>query len=73
MPDVRSADQGGCGSRARDIRMRKKQQGGSMSRISRLERSEVTPEISALFDRIFAQRGNVPNMFRVMAHRPDCN
>ena len=42
-----------------------------MSRISRLERSEVTPEISALFDRIFAQRGNVPNMFRVMAHRPE--
>jgi len=42
-----------------------------MSRISRLERSEVTPEISALFDRIFLQRGYVPNMFRVMAHRPE--
>ena len=42
-----------------------------MSRISRLERNEVSPDISALFDRIFAQRGNVPNMFRVMAHRPD--
>lgn len=42
-----------------------------MSRISRLERSEVTPEIAALLDRIFAQRGNVPNMFRVMAHRPE--
>jgi uncharacterized peroxidase-related enzyme len=42
-----------------------------MSRISRLERSEVTPEIAGLFDRIFAQRGNVPNMFRVMAHRPE--
>jgi uncharacterized peroxidase-related enzyme len=42
-----------------------------MSRISRLERSEVTPEIAAGFDKVFAQRGNVPNMFRVMAHRPE--
>jgi len=42
-----------------------------MSRISRLERSEVTPEMAALYDKAFAQRGNVPNMFRVMAHRPE--
>jgi uncharacterized peroxidase-related enzyme len=42
-----------------------------MSRISRLDRSEVTPAIAALYDRAFAQRGNVPNMFRVMAHRPE--
>ena len=42
-----------------------------MSRISRLDRSEVTPEIASLFDKVFAQRGNVPNMFRVMAHRPE--
>ena len=42
-----------------------------MSRISRVERSEVSPELSAMFDKIFAQRGNVPNMFRVMAHRPE--
>jgi uncharacterized peroxidase-related enzyme len=42
-----------------------------MSRISRLGRSEVTPEIAALYDKAFAQRGNVPNMFRVMAHRPE--
>jgi uncharacterized peroxidase-related enzyme len=42
-----------------------------MSRISRLGRSEVTPDIAALFDKVFAQRGNVPNMFRVMAHRPE--
>ncbi len=42
-----------------------------MSRISRLDRSEVTPDIAALFDKVFAQRGNVPNMFRVMAHRPE--
>lgn len=42
-----------------------------MSRISRLERSQVTADIAAGFDKVFAQRGNVPNMFRVMAHRPE--
>jgi uncharacterized peroxidase-related enzyme len=42
-----------------------------MSRISRLDRSEVPPEMATLYDKAFAQRGNVPNMFRVMAHRPE--
>ena len=42
-----------------------------MSRISRLDRNEVTPDLQVLFDKVFAQRGNVPNMFRVMAHRPE--
>ncbi len=42
-----------------------------MSRISRLERSQVSPELASLYDKAFAQRGNVPNMFRVMAHRPE--
>jgi uncharacterized peroxidase-related enzyme len=42
-----------------------------MSRISRLDRGQVTLEIAALYDKAFAQRGNVPNMFRVMAHRPE--
>jgi uncharacterized peroxidase-related enzyme len=42
-----------------------------MSRISRRDRSDVTPEIAALYDKAFAVRGNVPNMFRVMAHRPE--
>jgi uncharacterized peroxidase-related enzyme len=42
-----------------------------MSRISKLERSEVTPEMATLYDKIYAQRGNVPNMFRTMAHRPE--
>ena len=42
-----------------------------MSRISRLDRSEVAPEIATLYDKIFVVRGNVPNMFRVMAHRPE--
>jgi len=42
-----------------------------MSRISKLDRSLVAPEIASLYDRAFAQRGNAPNMFRVMAHRPE--
>jgi uncharacterized peroxidase-related enzyme len=42
-----------------------------MARISRLDRSEVTPEVAAFYDKAFAHRGNVPNMFRVMAHRPE--
>ncbi len=42
-----------------------------MSRISRLDRNEVSAETAALYDKVFAQRGNVPNMFRVMAHRPE--
>src|SRR3974390_2240229 len=47
------------------------EEGGVMSRISRLDRSEVSPELAALYDKAYAQRGNVPNMFRVMAHRPE--
>lgn len=42
-----------------------------MSRISRLDRSQVSPDLAALYDKAYAQRGNVPNMFRVMAHRPE--
>jgi uncharacterized peroxidase-related enzyme len=42
-----------------------------MPRISRVDRSELVPEIAALYDKAFALRGNVPNMFRVMAHRPE--
>jgi uncharacterized peroxidase-related enzyme len=42
-----------------------------MSRISRLDRSGVSAETAALYDKVFAARGNVPNMFRVMAHRPE--
>jgi uncharacterized peroxidase-related enzyme len=42
-----------------------------MPRLSRLDRSEVTADLVALYDKAFAQRGNVPNMFRVMAHRPE--
>jgi uncharacterized peroxidase-related enzyme len=45
--------------------------GVTMSRISRVNRSQVSEEMNVLFDKIYAERGNVPNMFRVMAHRPE--
>lgn len=40
-------------------------------RISRLERGEVGSEAIAIYDRYLRDRGNVPNMFRTMAHRPE--
>jgi alkylhydroperoxidase family enzyme len=42
-----------------------------MARLSKLSKNEVGSETRALFERIGAQRGNVPNMFRVVAHRPE--
>jgi len=40
-------------------------------RISRLDRDQVTAETGAIYDRYLQQRGNVPNMFRTVAHRPE--
>lgn len=42
-----------------------------MARLTKLTKDEVTPEIRARFTEIGRQRGNVPNMFRVYAHRPE--
>ncbi|HWB31880.1 MAG TPA: peroxidase-related enzyme [Acidobacteriaceae bacterium] len=42
-----------------------------MQRISRLKRSEVRPSSVEIYDRTLRDRGNVPNMFRTMAHRPE--
>ena len=42
-----------------------------MPRISRMERDEVSGESAAIYDRVLRDRGNVPNMFRTMAHRPE--
>jgi hypothetical protein len=33
--------------------------------------SRIAPDLAELYDKAFAARGNVPNMFRVMAHRPE--
>src|ERR1700730_15344629 len=40
-------------------------------RIKLLERGAVTPEAAALYDALLAQRGVVPNMFKVLAYSPD--
>lgn len=40
------------------------------SRLKRLTRKEVSGEVRALFDKIAAERGNIPNLYRVFAHRP---
>jgi len=42
-----------------------------MPKISRLDRDQVTAETGAIYDRYMQQRGNVPNMFRTVAHRPE--
>ncbi len=39
-------------------------------RVSRLGRQEVGESVLAIYDRYLRDRGNVPNMFRTMAHRP---
>lgn len=32
---------------------------------------EVTPEVREVFDRFMKARGNIPNMFRTVARRPE--
>jgi len=40
-------------------------------RISRLNRNQVSDSSLMIYDRVLRDRGNVPNMFRTMAHRPE--
>lgn len=40
-------------------------------RISRLDKSEVDEQTAAIFELYLKERGNVPNMFRTVAHRPE--
>lgn len=42
-----------------------------MPRLSRLSRSEVSPELTEVYDRFLQDRGNVPYFFRTLAHRPE--
>jgi uncharacterized peroxidase-related enzyme len=42
-----------------------------MPRISRLNRSEVSPELRDVYDTFLRDRGNVPYFFRTLAHRPE--
>jgi uncharacterized peroxidase-related enzyme len=39
--------------------------------LSRLGRNEVTPAVGEIYDHYQRTRGNVPNMFRTIAHRPE--
>ena len=40
-------------------------------RISRLDRSQVDNTTGEIYDTYLKERGNVPNMFRTVAHRPE--
>lgn len=40
-------------------------------RISRLNKEQVDAETGKVFDVYLKERGNVPNMFRTVAHRPE--
>jgi len=42
-----------------------------MGRIGRLRPDQVGADIRALFETFLKERGNVPNMFRTVAHRPE--
>jgi alkylhydroperoxidase family enzyme len=42
-----------------------------MARLTKLTKEQVPDEIREKFQEIGALRGNVPNMFRVYAHRPE--
>src|SRR5476649_1306006 len=39
-------------------------------RIALLEREDVAPETAVIYDALLAQRGVVPNMFKVLAYNP---
>jgi uncharacterized peroxidase-related enzyme len=42
-----------------------------MPRISRLNRSDVSPDLTGVYDKFLRDRGNVPYFFRTLAHRPE--
>jgi AhpD family alkylhydroperoxidase len=44
---------------------------GESPRIRLLERDALTQDAAALYDALLAQRGVVPNMFKVLAYSPD--
>ena len=40
-------------------------------RITRLEKSQVDSSVGEIYELYLKERGNVPNMFRTVAHRPE--
>ena len=43
----------------------------SASRIPLLDRTQVRPDVATLYDKLYADRGVVPNMFKGLANVPD--
>ncbi len=42
-----------------------------MGRIGRLRPDQVGADVKTLFEAFLEERGNIPNMFRTVAHRPE--
>jgi alkylhydroperoxidase family enzyme len=42
-----------------------------LGRLSRLRPDQVEEDIRSLFETFLRERGNIPNMFRTAAHRPE--
>ena len=42
-----------------------------MARLSKLSKDQVGGDVRDLYTRVGEQRGNIPNMFRIYAHRPE--
>jgi alkylhydroperoxidase family enzyme len=42
-----------------------------MARLTKLSKDQVSGDVRDLYTRVSEQRGNVPNMFRIYAHRPE--
>ena len=42
-----------------------------MARLTKLTKDQVTDDVRDVFMNAARQRGNIPNMFRVYAHRPE--
>jgi alkylhydroperoxidase family enzyme len=42
-----------------------------MPRLSRLSPEQADPATREVFDAFLKERGNIPNMFRTAAHRPE--
>ena len=42
-----------------------------MSRLTKLSKDQVPEDVGEIYRDIGAKRGNVPNMFRSFAHRPE--
>jgi len=42
-----------------------------MSRLSKIVPDQADPSAREVFDQFMRERGNVPNMFRTAAHRPE--